>query len=60
MRNIIISLISASLLTGCSIINRHLGLPDDNFAEEMLEFRIKAETGFDVDLTPASQEQTTI
>jgi hypothetical protein len=56
MRNIIISLISASLLTGCSIINRHLGLPDDNFAEEMLEFRIKAETGFDVDLTPASQE----
>ena len=56
MRPIIVAFISILTLTSCSIINRHLGLPDDNVAEEMLEFRIEAETGFNVDLTPTSQE----
>lgn len=56
MRPIMMAFLSILTLTSCSIINKHLGLPDDNIAEEILEFRIKAETGFDVDLTPAYQE----
>lgn len=44
-------------LSGCSEINRKLGLSDDNIGEEVIEDIIKEETGIDVDLTPESPEK---
>lgn len=45
------------LLPSCSDLNRKLGLPDDNLAEEVIEDVIKEELGGDVDLTPESPEK---
>lgn len=44
------------VLSSCTAINQKLGLSDDNFLEETLEYGIKFKTGLDVDLTPESQE----
>lgn len=44
------------VLCGCSPINKWLGLPDDNIAEEMIEDIIKGRTGLDIDLTPETPE----
>lgn len=45
------------ILSGCSQINRKLGLPDDNLLEELTEDLIKEETGADIDLTPSTPEK---
>lgn len=46
----------ASMLIGCSPINKKLGLPDDNIIEESAEAILKAESGIDIDFTPSSPE----
>lgn len=43
-------------LGACSWINSHIGLKDDNVAEESLEAIIKEQTGLDIDLSPESPE----
>lgn len=42
----------ALLLASCSPINRKLGLEDDNWIEQAVEFIIDEKTGLDIDLTP--------
>ena len=44
------------IVASCSYVNEYLGLPDDNFAEEIAEEVIEAKTGMDIDLTPGSPE----
>lgn len=44
------------LLTGCSEINKKVGLKDDNPIEEAVEEVIKEKTGVVVDFTPTSEE----
>ena len=56
MKIIIVSLIIAACVGGCSYFNRTVGLPDDHAAEEALEEKIKQETGVDLDLTPLTPE----
>ncbi|NIT58492.1 MAG: hypothetical protein GWN00_20360 [Aliifodinibius sp.] len=41
---------------GCSWVNRKVGLEDDHALEEAIEYKIKKETGLDIDLTPESEE----
>lgn len=41
----------------CTAINKYIGLPDDHPLEEIAEQQIKNETGYDVDLSPASPEK---
>lgn len=40
-----------SLFGGCHFVNRMIGLPDDNFIEELIEDVIESETGQEIDLT---------
>ena len=49
----VVVLISA----GCSYINKKLGWPDDNIAEEFIEGGIRSQTGIDIDLTPSTPEK---
>ena len=49
-------ILSCVMLFGCSEINKRIGVPDDNFAEETVEVVIYSKTGLDVDLTPDSPE----
>jgi hypothetical protein len=44
-------------LTGCSYLNKEMGLKDDNCLEELGEAVLKAETGIDIDLTPSTPEK---
>jgi len=44
-------------VAACSYLNQELGLEDDNFVEESAEAVIEHHTGFDVDLTPSSDEE---
>lgn len=37
---------------GCSLLNRQLGLKDDNEIEQAIEALIESQTGVPVDLTP--------
>jgi hypothetical protein len=48
---------SVLLLPGCSLIEKKMGLPEDNLIEEVAEAIVKVETGVDVDLTPGSKEK---
>ena len=41
---------------GCQFLNKRFNLPDDHFAEEVLEHKIEQETGMKIDLTPESPE----
>jgi len=43
-------------LGGCTMINRQLGLSDDNIVEELLEKEIENRIGLSVDLSPSSPE----
>jgi len=45
------------ILGGCHYLNEKIGLQDDNVIEEFIEERIKEKTGFDLDLTPLTQEK---
>jgi len=56
VRGLISIVLCASLLGGCSYLNRKLGVKDDHFVEEMAERFIESETGLDIDLTPESPE----
>ncbi len=49
--------LSLICFTGCSDINKQLGLADDNMAEELAEAAFKIETGVDIDFTPNSPEK---
>lgn len=49
------SLMLAAAL-GCTMINRKLGLDDDNFVEESAEALIEEHLGVGVDLSPDSPE----
>lgn len=44
-------------LQSCSLINKKLGLADDNIGEEIAEAVIKEEFGVDVDLTHSTPEE---
>lgn len=57
MKTMLLILGMTLLFLSCSEINKKLGLPDDNLAEEVIEDVIKEETGVDVDLTPDSPEK---
>lgn len=56
MKNVLFITIPIILLTGCSDINKDVGLRDDNFAEEVVEDIIREGTGVDLDLTPVTPE----
>ena len=58
MRIIILSIIIVACMGGCSYFNKTLGLKDDHVVEEMIEEKIKQETGVDIDLTPRTPEGT--
>jgi hypothetical protein len=45
-----------TILSGCSHINERFGLDDDNFIEELIEWKIEDSTNLDIDLTPDSVE----
>jgi hypothetical protein len=51
-----VALLGCCVLSGCSYVNRFLGLDDDNVYEESIEGVIRYKTGLDVDLTPRSPE----
>lgn len=44
-------------LDSCSMINKKVGLPDDNLIEECAEILLDVETGLNVDLSPSSPEK---
>ena len=44
------------LTCSCSTLNRELGIPDDNIAEEVTEAVIYSQAGVNIDLTPESPE----
>ena len=54
---ILILMILSGISGGCSHLNKKLGLKDDNLFEEIMEERIKNQTGLDMDLTPESSER---
>ena len=56
MKLVIYILVMGSLIGGCSYLNQKVGLPDDNFLEELAEDHIEMETGLRIDLTPESKE----
>ncbi len=56
MRLIIILFFTAGCVGGCTLLNKKLGLKDDNPIEELTEEVIRARTGMDIDLTPESEE----
>lgn len=49
-----ILLFIAAATVSCSVLNRNLGLDDDNIGEEIIEELIQYKTGIDLDLTPDS------
>lgn len=53
---ILVAVISLIAVTACSVINKKLGLKDDNVAEECIEAVIDHKTGLQIDLTPSSPE----
>ena len=44
------------MLVACSQVEEKLGLPEDNFIEEIIEEVIEQKTGIDIDLTPSTPE----
>lgn len=52
---LVVSLIALGF-NACSPINEWFGVPDDNPVEELVEQYIEAETGFRIDLSPATIE----
>lgn len=56
MKNLIVLIGAALLLSSCSMLNKKLGLQDDNIVEEVTESLIKEKTGMDMDLTPLTPE----
>jgi hypothetical protein len=52
-----IFIILALSLTGCSYINKQMGLKDDNWMEEAGEAVLQAETGINLDFTPSTPEK---
>lgn len=56
--NKVLMLLSASLIiSGCSSINKKLGIEDDNIIEESAEEVLKKNTGLSLDFTPGSPEE---
>lgn len=49
-------IVITGFLGGCTMINRQLGLSDDNIVEELLEKEIENRIGLSVDLSPSSPE----
>lgn len=56
MKKIVVISVIAVGVMGCSILNKKLGLKDDNVIEESAELILEAKTGIDVDFTPESPE----
>jgi hypothetical protein len=50
----------AFLVCSCSTVNKKVGLEDDNLIEETAEFLIDQKTGFNIDLTPSTPEDTKV
>ena len=44
-------------LQSCSMINKNLGLSDDNIGEEIVEAVINEQLGVNLDLTPSTSEE---
>lgn len=40
----------------CSVVNKYIGVEDDNPVEELAEELILCQTGMEIDLTPESKE----
>jgi len=49
-------LLICALVCSCGGLNKRFHLQDDNFIEEAVEDVIENSTGFDLDLTPFSEE----
>ena len=56
MNLLIVLIVIAACMGGCSYFNKTVGLKDDHVVEEAIEERIKQETGVDIDLTPLTPE----
>ncbi len=55
MKKILFLFVTAGLILSCSSINKQLGLKDDNFYEQIIEFIFNEEFGTDIDLTPDAE-----
>lgn len=44
------------VFSSCSYVNEYFGFDDDNIIEELIEESLKDYSGFDVDLTPNTEE----
>ena len=51
------ALVAASCLTGCKVYKWAKAYPQDNVVEEVAEEAIEHYTGWDIDLTPFSEEE---
>jgi len=47
-----VAILTTVLFASCQMINRKLGLEDDNIFEQGVEAFIDHQTGFEIDLTP--------
>ena len=56
MRGVVLLVVIASLVGGCSYINRKIGIADDHPLEQAIELYIESETGLSLDLSPSSFE----
>lgn len=45
------------LFHSCAMIEKQIGIEEDNVGEEIIEDVIKYESGIDIDLTPDSKEK---
>ena len=57
LKVLVLLIIACGFVGGCSLINKKLGLSDDNVAEELFEEIIQENTGLDLDLSPESKEE---
>jgi len=56
MKAILGIILAASLIGGCTMINKKLNVKDDWIGEEIVEGVIKEKLNIDVDLTPETPE----
>lgn len=56
MRLLLVLVLSAGFMGGCSYLNNKLGMADDNLIEEAIENKIEDATGLNIDLSPESAE----
>lgn len=56
MKLLLLLVLAAGFMGGCSYLNQKLGMRDDNIIEEAVENKIQDVTGLNIDLSPESPE----